>query len=325
MPHGPRPVARMGGFGGGDDLLRNSASGSFDRASTAVMNAAEPPRAMLRADGGDGRAGTEVARALVRVGAHVIIAARSMARGSASPRSSGGRRGRGRGRGDDGRSSEHTPRRRRINAVVAPRPERRRRRKVRRRQIPGRRHRHAVRPRVPGQRPLLRAILPTQGAAPARRPQLRGGLSFAHLSSRGGTRVALRGEPPRPLPLSTSSSPSSSPRRLGDPGQGVNVTSAMHTTTEFDEEGRGRAEASFTQLDDPRGYDPINAYAQSKPANILHAVLNERLRQVPRHQGGGHGGGDTAGDDAAGGENTAVSQSPSRCTPARSVASCGIT
>ena len=86
MPHGPRPVARMGGFGGGDDPLRNPASGSFDRASTA----ADVTRGLdLRGrccyvlTGATGALGREVARALVRVGAHVIIAARSMARGSA--------------------------------------------------------------------------------------------------------------------------------------------------------------------------------------------------------------------------------------------------
>ena len=67
----------------------------------------------------------------------------------------------------------------------------------------------------------------------------------------------------------------------------VNVTSAMHHFTY--RVRRGRAGPSrgidFGQLDDPRGYDPINAYAQSKLANILHAwQLNERFRQVPRHQ-----------------------------------------
>ena len=96
----------------------------------------------------------------------------------------------------------------------------------------------------------------------------------------------------------------------------VNVTSAMHHFTY--RVRRGRAGPSrgidFTQLDDPRGYDPINAYAQSKLANILHAwQLNERFRQVPRgsvHSVGGRGGGGSFGgdadDDAAADENTAV-------------------
>ena len=90
----------------------------------------------------------------------------------------------------------------------------------------------------------------------------------------------------------------------------VNVTSAMHHFTY--RVRRGKAGPSrgidFTQLDDPRGYDPINAYAQSKLANILHAwQLNERFRQVPRRGGGSTFGGDTAGGDTAvHDENTAV-------------------
>lgn len=74
-----------GGFGGGDDPLRNPASGTFDGSSTAadVTRGLDLRGRCYVMTGGTGQLGREVARALVRKGAHVVIAARSMARGSA--------------------------------------------------------------------------------------------------------------------------------------------------------------------------------------------------------------------------------------------------
>ena len=74
-----------GGFGGGDDPLRNPASGTFDGSSTAadVTKGLDLRGRCYVMTGGTGQLGREVARALVRKGAHVVIAARSMARGSA--------------------------------------------------------------------------------------------------------------------------------------------------------------------------------------------------------------------------------------------------
>ena len=73
-----------GGFGGGDDPLRNPASGTFDGSSTAAdVTKGLDLRGRCYVMTGGQKQRVAIARALVRKGAHVVIAARSMARGSA--------------------------------------------------------------------------------------------------------------------------------------------------------------------------------------------------------------------------------------------------
>ena len=314
----------LGGFGGGDDPLRNPASGSFDRASTAadVTRGLDLRGRCYVLTGATGALGREVARALVRVGAHVIIAARSMARGSALAeelRRDGAGAAAGAGAAttvdrvnDDAPSSPH-------QSPSSPR-------------APNDDDANSGAPKSPGDatvmlcdlasqdsvrsfaRSFRRKALPLHGvlncAAVILRPfELTPEGRESHFAVNHLGHFLLVNELLPELVATASVS--------GIQARVVNVTSAMHHFTY--RVRRGRAGPSrgidFTQLDDPRGYDPINAYAQSKLANILHAwQLNERFRQVPRgsvHSVGGRGGGgsfggDAADDDAAADENTAV-------------------
>ena len=309
-----------GGFGGGDDPLRNPASGSFDRASTAadVTRGLDLRGRCYVLTGATGALGREVARALVRVGAHVIIAARSMARGSALAEELR-RDGAGAGAGaattvdrvNDAPSSPH-------QSPSSPR-------------APNDDDANSGAPKSPGDatvmlcdlasqdsvrsfaRSFRRKALPLHGvlncAAVILRPfELTPEGRESHFAVNHLGHFLLVNELLPELVATASVS--------GIQARVVNVTSAMHHFTY--RVRRGRAGPSrgidFTQLDDPRGYDPINAYAQSKLANILHAwQLNERFRQVPRgsvhsvgsRSGGGSFGG-AADDDAAADENTAV-------------------
>ena len=309
-----------GGFGGGDDPLRNPASGSFDRASTAadVTRGLDLRGRCYVLTGATGALGREVARALVRVGAHVIIAARSMARGSALAEELR-RDGAGAGAGaattvdrvNDAPSSPH-------QSPSSPR-------------APNDDDANSGAPKSPGDatvmlcdlasqdsvrsfaRSFRRKALPLHGvlncAAVILRPfELTPEGRESHFAVNHLGHFLLVNELLPELVATASVS--------GIQARVVNVTSAMHHFTY--RVRRGRAGPSrgidFTQLDDPRGYDPINAYAQSKLANILHAwQLNERFRQVPRgsvHSVGSRGGGGSFGgaddDDAAADENTAV-------------------
>lgn len=309
-----------GGFGGGDDPLRNPASGSFDRASTAadVTRGLDLRGRCYVLTGATGALGREVARALVRVGAHVIIAARSMARGSALAEELR-RDGAGAGAGaattvdrvNDAPSSPH-------RSPSSPR-------------APNDDDAKSAAPKSPGDatvmlcdlasqdsvrsfaRSFRRKALPLHGvlncAAVILRPfELTPEGRESHFAVNHLGHFLLVNELLPELVATASVS--------GIQARVVNVTSAMHHFTY--RVRRGRAGPSrgidFTQLDDPRGYDPINAYAQSKLANILHAwQLNERFRQVPRgsvhsvdRRGGGGSFGGAGADDAAADENTAV-------------------
>uniref|UniRef100_A0A7S0ILR8 Ketoreductase (KR) domain-containing protein n=1 Tax=Micromonas pusilla TaxID=38833 RepID=A0A7S0ILR8_MICPS len=309
-----------GGFGGGDDPLRNPASGSFDRASTAadVTRGLDLRGRCYVLTGATGALGREVARALVRVGAHVIIAARSMARGSALAEELR-RDGAGAGAGaattvdrvNDAPSSPH-------RSPSSPR-------------APNDDDAKSAAPKSPGDatvmlcdlasqdsvrsfaRSFRRKALPLHGvlncAAVILRPfELTPEGRESHFAVNHLGHFLLVNELLPELVATASVS--------GIQARVVNVTSAMHHFTY--RVRRGRAGPSrgidFTQLDDPRGYDPINAYAQSKLANILHAwQLNERFRQVPRgsvhsvdRRGGGGSFGGAGADAAADDENTAV-------------------
>ena len=310
-----------GGFGGGDDPLRNPASGSFDRASTAadVTRGLDLRGRCYVLTGATGALGREVARALVRVGAHVIIAARSMARGSALAeelRRDGAAAAAGAAttvdRANDTPSSPY-------QSPSSPRaPNDDEDAKSAAAKSPGDAtvmlcdlaSQDSVRSFA---RSFRRKALPLHGvlncAAVILRPfELTPEGRESHFAVNHLGHFLLVNELLPELVATASVS--------GIQARVVNVTSAMHHFTY--RVRRGRAGPSrgidFTQLDDPRGYDPINAYAQSKLANILHAwQLNERFRQVPRgsvHSVGSRGGGGSFGgaadDDAAADENTAV-------------------
>lgn len=304
-----------GGFGGGDDPLRNPASGSFDRASTAadVTRGLDLRGRCYVLTGATGALGREVARALVRVGAHVIIAARSMARGSALAeelRRDGAAAAAGAAttvdRANDTPSSPY-------QSPSSPRaPNDDEDAKSAAAKSPGDAtvmlcdlaSQDSVRSFA---RSFRRKALPLHGvlncAAVILRPfELTAEGRESHFAVNHLGHFLLVNEL---LPELIATSAVS-----GIQARVVNVTSAMHHFTY--RVRRGKAGPSrgidFTQLDDPRGYDPINAYAQSKLANILHAwQLNERFRQVPRRGGGSTFGGDTAGGDTAvHDENTAV-------------------
>ena len=69
----------------------------------------------------------------------------------------------------------------------------------------------------------------------------------------------------------------------GIQGRIVNAASNMHHFTYRVKRGTAKPSRGidFVNLDEERGYNATNAYAQSKLANILHAwSLNERLREV---------------------------------------------
>ena len=277
-----------GGFGGGDDPLRNPASGSFDRASTAadVTRGLDLRGRCYVLTGATGALGREVARALVRVGAHVIIAARSMARGSALAeelRRDGAAAAAGAAttvdRANDTPSSPY-------QSPSSPRaPNDDEDAKSAAAKSPGDAtvmlcdlaSQDSVRSFA---RSFRRKALPLHGvlncAAVILRPfELTAEGRESHFAVNHLGHFLLVNEL---LPELIATSAVS-----GIQARVVNVTSAMHHFTY--RVRRGRAGPSrgidFTQLDDPRGYDPINAYAQSKLANILHAwQLNERFRHT---------------------------------------------
>ena len=270
-----------GGFGGGDDPLRNPASGSFDRASTAadVTRGLDLRGRCYVLTGATGALGREVARALVRVGAHVIIAARSMSRGSALAeelRRDGGAAGAGAGatttvdRVDDAPSSPSSPRAPNEDDVVGAAGDA----TV---MLCDLASQDSVRSFA---RSFRRKALPLHGvlncAAVILRPfELTPEGRESHFAVNHLGHFLLVNELLPELVATAAAS--------GIQGRVVNVTSNMHHFTY--RVRRGRAGPSrgidFGQLDDPRGYDPINAYAQSKLANILHAwQLNERFRHT---------------------------------------------
>lgn len=268
-----------GGFGGGDDPLRNPASGSFDRASTAadVTRGLDLRGRCYVLTGATGALGREVARALVRVGAHVIIAARSMSRGSALAeelRRDGGAAGAGTtttvDRVDDAPSSPSSPRAPNEDDVVGAAGDA----TV---MLCDLASQDSVRSFA---RSFRRKALPLHGvlncAAVILRPfELTPEGRESHFAVNHLGHFLLVNELLPELVATATAS--------GIQGRVVNVTSSMHHFTY--RVRRGRAGPSrgidFGQLDDPRGYDPINAYAQSKLANILHAwQLNERFRHA---------------------------------------------